>query len=205
MSHGNVSPLYRPTGPMIVMRAAEHFGQVAINIDTLMRGCHTETLLFVSLCHHVKETLEGRGYDLPFSAIRRDGTGKLQTPPMRLLHDVRVEFMMAGRQYKRFQNWLAYQGYVLCHRHSCGDEIVRLEAEESWYDNYETDQMVRTQLDWDGTHEMVDCFGCLKKKCFWDQRLSEVYREIFQITEAVLRAAGFETRMPTLADFPKAA
>ena len=191
MSHGNVSALYRPIDSKIVEQTKILYGACATQIARQLTGCNIESLLFVSIVDQYVETKVGNGYDLQFSAIRRDNTGKAQTPQMKLLHDVSVELMMAGLQSKRLDKWLRKQGLAYCHRHSCGNEMVPVAEELAWYKRMGPDQLNRTGLDWSGTHEIVHCFGCLSKTCFVPINLGSIYKRIFENTSKILEKSGY--------------
>lgn len=201
MSHGNHSPLYRPINQSIILKVSDIHGPVAAEIAHTLDGCHIESLLFVSLVHQYSEAARGNHYDLQFSALDRGGRGKLQTPEMKLLHDVRVELMMAGRQYKRLDTWLRKKNIALCHRHSCGDAMVPVSREDAWYDEMEKDQLNRTWLDWSGSHTIEHCFGCLSRKAFFPEQTRRAYDQIFDCTVSVLQSCGYEAVLPKISDF----
>jgi hypothetical protein len=207
MSHGNTSPLLRPADSAIVSHIDSILGSdTASQIFRIFKaGCRIETLLLVSLAHQFDHSAAGSRYDLQFSAIKKDGTGKVQTPQMKLLHDVRVELGMAGWEFKQLNVWLESKGFELCRRHSCGDDMVPRDQVSKWYEDMRPDQLRRTQLDWDGTHELVDCPGCLSKKCFFPDKTRRAYDQIFDVTEKALIAAGHPAAMPKLSDFKKVA
>lgn len=168
MSTGTKSHLFKPVSSEMLPVIKKHFDNVkpemidemfSIMTDRLV----TETLLFVALVGMVSRYLKGEREDEPdygafgagtkLSAVKKDGTGKMQTPIMELLHDVIVEMQMAGGNFRRLQKYLGGHGLAVVSLHSCYMLVISADDVDAFYDACGNDQMMRTALDWSGETE----------------------------------------------------
>lgn len=163
MSMGTKSPLFAPIAASMLPTIKKHFTNVSPSmIDDMFKimtdRLVTETLLFVALVGMLSRYLAGEredeaayghfGAGTKLSAVKHDGSGKMQTPIMGLLHDVIVEMQMAGGNFRRLQQYLSGHQLVLVSLHSCYMLVIDVKDIDDFYAACGADQMVRTNLDW---------------------------------------------------------
>ncbi len=158
MSLGKKSPLYRPVTEQDLPPLSRRFlfaQKLIPNLfDVLTNGCRVEILLFVTIIDMIDRFLSGQSAGIRLSAIRKDGSGKMQTADMELVHDVLVELQMAGLNFRNLQRLLRQNlNAELCFMHSCGSDLVPIEDVDSYYASILTEQILRTELDWSGSSE----------------------------------------------------
>lgn len=163
MSISTKSPLFAPITETMLPIIKESFTNVMPSmIDDMFKimtdRLVTETLLFVTLVGMVSRYLAGEredeadyghfGAGTKLSAVKRDGSGKMQTPIMDLLHDVIVEMQMAGGNFRRLQQYLGGHQMALVSLHSCYMLVINSADVDAFYAACGADQMMRTNLDW---------------------------------------------------------
>jgi hypothetical protein len=140
MSFGQNSTLYTPlTAEMLPgLRAAFPKAAALDIVDQFFKimtdHCVCELLLVVTNLTMVERYLRGNKAYLPLSAIKTDKRGKMQTGDMKLIHDL-----------------LKFHGIALVTMHSCGGEIVPFHGKTKWYVAHRDEQLLRTELDRNGT------------------------------------------------------
>lgn len=160
---GTKSPLFAPITETMLPAIKESFTNVMPSmIDDMFKimtdRLVTETLLFVTLVGMVSRYLAGEredeadyghfGAGTKLSAVKRDGSGKMQTPIMGLLHDVIVEMQMAGGNFRKLQQYLGGHQMALVSLHSCYMLVIDAKDVDAFYAACGADQMMRTNLDW---------------------------------------------------------
>lgn len=163
MSMGTKSPLYRPITPAIVPFTRDEHPALAQHIqplyDILTDHCQIETLLWFATIDLLDRSLSGeREPELPggqfgpsilLSVVGKEGQGKYQSKELKLLHDVIVEMSMAGRNYRRLQEYLLdkFDRQIVLF-HSCGGSMICPKDLELYEDAVANEQHLRTDLDW---------------------------------------------------------
>jgi hypothetical protein len=132
--------------------------QVEDIYEIMTDSLNTETLLFVAMISNLSRFVAGEKEDAGFgfgpgirlSALSKDKTYKMQSNEMELLHDVVVELPMAGRNFNKYQEYIAKEfGATAVRYHSCGEAIVSLKDVDRFFDACASEQKLRTLLDWE--------------------------------------------------------
>lgn len=205
MSTGTKSHLFQPISSEMLPAIKKHFNNVnpsmvdemfSIMTDRLV----TETLLFVALVGMVSRYLKGEREDEPdygsfgagtkLSAVKRDGSGKMQTPIMELLHDVVVEMQMAGGNFRRLQQYLGGHGLAVVSLHSCYMLIISADDVDAFYDACGSDQMMRTALDWSGETEKNVSLERILEETEYSEREGQFADECRAVAEEAIALAG---------------
>jgi hypothetical protein len=104
---------------------------------------------------------------------------------MELLHDVIVEFQIAGSNFRNLQKYLA-NNMSVASLHSCYMLILAKDDLDSSYENCGIDQKRRTQLDWDsGTLKNID-INKLLTETEYSKREAEVAQQCYGLTEQMV-------------------
>lgn len=201
MSMGTQSPLFRPVSEAMLetvrlycTRLSAGFLRSMFNIMT--DGLHTETLLFAALAVTIHRYYGGvrdqspgfdRGAGIMLSAVKKDGSGKMQTPGMKLIHDVFVELPMAGSNFRKLQALLERHGITLVLMHSCGGAIVPAEEVDAFYHEVEKEQETRTLLDWQGSMEVGETKE-VTETCHYSAQQAGMIEWVILMAEDMIKA-----------------
>lgn len=201
---GTASKLYQPINnidraiEIIGAQFAPHGTRIAREVaDIMTQDLHCEALLFSVLVAMINEAEKGsRDLDLAggdiapvllLSALNASGTAKVQTPQLKLVHDVVVELQMAGRNFARLQSYLRGAfGKEMVFYHSCGSAIVPTWKVEAFYDAVAQEQFLRTGLDWSSPSKLITQQELLLGSYRYTQKQYAFVRSIFDATEALV-------------------
>ena len=196
MSYGKLSHLYMPVKNDMVPMFSSHLGldqsMVEEIFDAMSTSCEVELLLFSAICSQVSIFSHGYRPMIYLSAVRRDLQGKVQTPSMKLLHDVYVELSMNMAGMRALQAVLAKHDMQLALMHSCGGDITNSgdDAFNVWFKKVADEQLIRTRLDWSGSHTVLDNddWKLLEKICTIGDFQINLIKGIFLLAEHVYTA-----------------
>lgn len=165
-------------------------------LGVMTNKLNTETLLFATLLVMINRYRMGyrekapgfrRGAGIMLSAVKKGGTGKMQTPNMKLIHDVFVELPMAGNNFRKLQALLGQNGLTLALMHSCGGAIIPAKEIDDFYEETGEAQEMRTLLDWQGSMT-IESPEKVMMECNYSQAENTVVEWIVALTEMMIEA-----------------
>jgi hypothetical protein len=160
MSYGKKSHLFRPVEADMLPFLESMFPAARAHVrpifEILSDHCVVESLLLVSVLDNIDRYLKnerdrgGISSGIVLSIISKDGSGKMQTQEMELVHDVLVELQMAGMNFRNLQTYLRKNNMEFVFMHSCGGDITGPDMVDVYFESVKHEQYLRTRLDWDG-------------------------------------------------------
>jgi hypothetical protein len=155
-------------------------------VHIMTDGINTEVLTALSILvptHDIlsknveKEGWRKGGASVLFSAIGKNDTSKYQTEDMRVLHDTVIPFLATENMRELrayFKKKLQIHAFFM---HSCGDErfpVKKWDAVKRV--GMESEQYLRTKLDWEGRLFLVDESEILKYAQISELQLDRIRR-----------------------------
>jgi hypothetical protein len=205
MSFGKKSPLFAPVTEAMLPAVYEAYPEVSPNMIRRIFGImtdrlSTEALLFAALIDMIDRFRRGIREDEPtyghfgagtkLSAVRKNGSGKMQTKIMELLHDVVVESWMAMGNMRRLQAYLNGEGMALVSLHSCYMLVIGAADVDAFYEACACDQARRTELDWTGITVKDAPLAELLAETEYTEAEADTAHRMFTTTKAMLASGG---------------